>query len=79
MDQVTDEWWYAVVDVIEALTDSQKPRDYWYRMKKRVAKNEGVELSTNCRQFKLKAANNRFYNTDGAGDPHLVEATEAKS
>ena len=30
-------------------------------MKKRVSENEGVELSTICRQFKLKAANNRFY------------------
>lgn len=66
MDGETGEWWYAVVDVIEALTESQKPRDYWYRMKKRVAENEGIELSTICRQFKLKAANNRFYNTDCA-------------
>ncbi len=66
MDKETGEWWYAVVDVIEALTESQKPRDYWYRMKKRVAENEGIELSTICRQFKLKATNNRFYNTDCA-------------
>ncbi|HUM67914.1 MAG TPA: hypothetical protein PLK31_03585 [Chloroflexota bacterium] len=57
MDEETGEWWYAVVDVIEALTDSQKPRDYWYRMKKRVAENEGIQLSTICRQFKLKAPN----------------------
>jgi hypothetical protein len=66
LDEETGEWWYAVVDVIEALTDSQKARDYWYRMKKRVAESEGVELSTVCRQFKLKAANDRFYNTDCA-------------
>jgi hypothetical protein len=66
MDEETGEWWYAVVAVIEALTDSQKPRDYWYRMKKRVAENEGIQLSTICRQFKLKASNNRFYDTDYA-------------
>ena len=66
LDEESGEWWYAVVDVIEALTDSVKPRDYWYRMKKRVAENEGIELSTICRQFKLKATNNRFYNTDCA-------------
>lgn len=66
LDEETGEAWYAVVDVIEALTDSAKPRDYWYRMKKRVAENEGIELSTICRQFKLKATNNRFYNTDCA-------------
>ena len=66
VDEETGAWWYAVVDVIKALTDSQKPRDYWYRMKKRVAESEGFELSTICRQFKLKAPNNRFYNTDCA-------------
>ncbi len=66
LDEETEEWWYAVVDVIEALTESQKPRDYWYRMKKRVAESEGIELSTICRQFKLKAPNNRFYDTECA-------------
>lgn len=66
LDEETQEWWYAVVDVIEALTNSPKPRDYWYRMKKRVAENEGLELSTICRQFKLKAPNSRFYDTDCA-------------
>lgn len=66
LDEETGEWWYAVVDVIHALTNSEKPRDYWYRMKKRVAQSEGIELSTICRQFKLKASNNRFYNTDCA-------------
>ena len=30
------EWWFSVVDVISALTDSNKPRDYWFRMKVRV-------------------------------------------
>ncbi|MCB0032602.1 MAG: hypothetical protein KDE51_01170 [Anaerolineales bacterium] len=41
LDSETEEWWYAVVDVIEAITESQKPRDYWYRMKKRVLEREG--------------------------------------
>ena len=30
-----EEWYFAVVDVIAALTESVKPRDYWYRLKKR--------------------------------------------
>ena len=45
--------YFAVVDVIEALTDSDKPRDYWYRLKKREFDNGGIELSTICRQFKM--------------------------
>ncbi len=77
LDEETGEWWYAVVDVIEALTDSQKPRDYWYRMKKRVAENDGFELSTICRQFKLKAANNRFYNTDCANTEGILRIIQS--
>lgn len=77
IDEETGEWWYAVVDVIEALTDSRKPRDYWYRMKKRVAENEGVELSTVCRQFKLKAANNRFYDTDCADNEGMLRIIQS--
>jgi len=41
-----DEWWFSVTDVIQVLTASTKPRDYWYRMKKREQKSSGVELST---------------------------------
>jgi len=66
MDEDTGEWWYAVVDVIEALTDSKKSRNYWYDLKRREKAKSGIELSANCRQFKLKAANNRFYDTDCA-------------
>lgn len=66
IDEETREWWYAVVDVIEALTNSAKPRNYWYDLKRREHTKSGVELSAICRQFKLKATNNRFYNTDCA-------------
>ena len=34
-----EEWWFSVVDVIEVLTESDKPRDYWYRLKRREKKN----------------------------------------
>ncbi|NCA94264.1 MAG: phage antirepressor protein, partial [Sphingobacteriia bacterium] len=27
-----NEWWFSVVDIVEALTDSVNPRDYWYKM-----------------------------------------------
>jgi len=53
-DKTEEKWYFAIVDIIEILTESTKPRDYWYRLKKREREN-GVELSTNCRQFKMKA------------------------
>ena len=46
-----NEWWFAVIDIVASLTDSINPRDYWYKMKIRVKDEDGVELSTKCRQF----------------------------
>ncbi len=46
-----NEWWFSVVDVVEALTDSVNARDYWFKMKIRVKGENGVELSTFCRQL----------------------------
>lgn len=35
-----NEWWFSVVDVVEALTDSVNPRIYWGVMKNRIEKKE---------------------------------------
>ena len=59
-----DEWHFAVVDVVAALTDSDKPRDYWYRMKKRELESTGFELSTLCRQLKLESTDGKKYQTE---------------
>lgn len=60
------EWWFSVVDVIEALTDSPNSSDYWYKMKVRIKSEDGIELSTICRQLKLKASDGKKYETDCA-------------
>ena len=62
-DEKEQKWFFSVVDVVHALTDSPDPKDYWYRIKKRD-KIQGVELSTNCRQLKLEAADGKKYLTD---------------
>jgi len=59
-----NEWLFSVVDIIAALTDSDKPRDYWYRMKRREKESSGVELSTLCRQLKIPASDGKNYLTD---------------
>ena len=61
-----NEWWFSVVDVIGALTDSDRPSVYWTAMKARV-KNEGeFQLSTICRQLKLEAPDGKMRETDCA-------------
>ncbi|OGW25508.1 MAG: phage antirepressor protein [Nitrospirae bacterium GWC2_42_7] len=59
-----NEWWFSVVDVVEALTDSVNARDYWFKMKIRVKEEDGFEPSTICRQFKLQAPDGKMRETD---------------
>ncbi|MCD4653407.1 Bro-N domain-containing protein [bacterium] len=59
-----NEWYFAVVDIIEVLTDSAKPRDYWYRMKKREKVSSNVDLSTFCRQVKFESTDGKKYTID---------------
>ena len=49
-DEKSSKWWFCAMDIAEALTKSKNPRSYWNKIKSRK-----VELSTICRQLKLKA------------------------
>jgi len=61
-----NEWWFSVVDIIEALTDSAKPSIYWSAMKARVKNEDGIQLFTICRQLKLISSDGKYYETDCA-------------
>jgi DNA-damage-inducible protein D len=50
---IDGEWFFSVVDIIAALTDSDAPSKYWTAMKRREEKATGFQLSTICRQLKL--------------------------
>jgi prophage antirepressor-like protein len=61
-----DEWYYSIIDIVGALTDSINPRDYWYKTKIRVGDEEKAELSTICLQLKLEAPDGKLRITDCA-------------
>ncbi len=65
-DEEKEKWFFSVVDVVAALTDSENPNDYWYKMKIRVKSDDGIELSTNCRQLKFLAKDGKNYLSDAA-------------
>lgn len=65
-DNEREEWYFSIVDVVGSLTESNNPRDYWYRVKKRMSEEEKNELSTICRQLKLKAPDGKMRLTDVA-------------
>lgn len=65
-DNDKEEWCFSVIDVVGVLTESANPRDYWYRVKKRMTEEEKSELSTYCRQLKLESSDGKKYKTDVA-------------
>ncbi len=58
-DDETSKWWFCAMDIAEALTKSSNPRSYWNALKRRKS-----QLSTVCRQLKLKASDGKAYATD---------------
>ncbi len=61
-----NEWWFSVIDIIEALTDTERPRKYWNDLKKKLI-NEGYsEVSEKIGQLKLQAPDGKMRETDCA-------------
>lgn len=60
-----NEWWFSIVDVCGALTDSIDAGAYWRKLKQRL-KEEGSEVVTFCHGLKLPASDGKFYETDCA-------------
>lgn len=58
-----EEWYFAVVDIIEVLTDSPNPQTYWRVLKKRL-KDEGNETVTSCNALKMLAKDGKNRLTD---------------
>ncbi len=75
-DADAETWYFSVVDVIEALTDSPRPRKYWNALKTKL-KAEGSELSHNLGQLKLQSEDGKFYNTDVADTEQLLRLIQS--
>ena len=62
-DEEKELWYFSVVDVIEVLTESPRPRKYWNALKTKLIK-EWSELSQKVGQLKMKSSDWKFYETD---------------
>jgi len=63
-----NEWWFSVVDVVQALTDQlddYTARKYWNKLAQRL-REEGSEVVTNCHRLKLPAPDGKMRETDCA-------------
>ena len=62
-DEDNSKWWFSVVDIVAAVTESPNPRKYWSVLKTRL-KKAGNELTTRCSQLKMVSADGKKYATD---------------
>jgi hypothetical protein len=72
-----EDYYFSVVDVISALTDSNNPRNYWNMLKKRMTEEEKSELSTKCVQLKMKATDGKMRETDTLDTQGILRLIES--
>lgn len=75
-DDTQQKWYFSIVDVIQILTDSSNPRKYWSVLKLRLNK-EGSQLTSNCSQLKMPAADGKYYKTDVADSEQLFRLIQS--
>ena len=70
-DEEKEEWYFSIIDVIEILTESPRPRKYWNALKTKL-KAEGSELSHKLGQLKMQADDGKMRDTDVANTETYV-------
>ena len=71
-----EKWYFSIVDVIEALTESSRPRKYWNALKTKLIA-EGSKLSQKLGQLKMQSADGKFYKTDVADTEQLFRLIQS--
>jgi len=75
-DEKQEKWYFSIIDVIEILTNSPRPRKYWHALKTKLA-NEGSELSQNMGQLKMAAEDGKMRITDVADTEQLFRLIQS--
>ena len=75
-DEETEKWYFSVVDVVAALTGTERPRKYWSDLKSKL-KQEGSELSEKIGQLKMQSSDGKFYMTDIADTEQVLRLIQS--
>jgi hypothetical protein len=75
-DSEEEKWYFSVIDIIEVLTGTDRPRKYWNDLKSKL-KKEGSELSEKIGQLKMKSADGKNYKTDVADTEQLFRLIQS--
>jgi len=71
-----DEWWFSVVDIIGALTQTDRARKYWSDLKTKL-QDEGFEVSEKIGQLKLPAEDGKLRETDCANTKNMFRIIQS--
>lgn len=71
-----EQWYFSVVDIVGALTDSVDARKYWNKLKQRL-KEEGSESVTICHQLKMPAVDGKMRKTDAANTKGILRIIQS--
>jgi len=75
-DEEKEEWYFSIVDVIQVLTDNERPRKYWNDLKTKL-KVEGSELSEKIGQLKMPAEDGKMRLTDVADTKQILRLIQS--
>lgn len=75
-DSNNEKWYFPVVDTIEILMGSDRPRKYWSDLKAKL-KKEGSKLSEKIGQLKLLSTNGKYYKSDVADTQQLLRLIQS--
>jgi hypothetical protein len=75
-DDDQEKWYFSIIDVIEILTNSPRPRKYWNALKTKL-KAEGSELSHKLGQLKMAAEDGKMRMTDVADTEQLFRLIQS--
>ena len=75
-DHDKEDWYISIIDVIEVLTQSDRPRRYWSDLKTKL-KKEGSELSEEIGQLKMKASDGKMRLTDVANTEQIFRLIQS--
>ena len=75
-DEEKELWYFSVIDVVEILTESPRPRKYWNALKTKL-KQEGSELSQKVGQLKLESSDGKKYLTDVADTETILRLIQS--
>jgi hypothetical protein len=71
-----EKWYFSIIDVIEVLTGTDRPRKYWNDLKTKL-NNEGSELSEKIGQLKMTAEDGKMRITDVADTEQLFRLIQS--